>query len=364
MPQKNECSNIKNLKAFLLFILLSLPTFFIVNKIYAADDFKSIMQLIEKGEKEKAAQQIDQYLKTNPNDPQVIFIKGVVNAELGKYNEAIQAFTYLTEKHPSLPEPFNNLAVLYAELGDYDKAQKALESAIKTHPSYATAHVNLGDLYTKRATVAYNKALEIDRTNVQAKTKLSLIKKLFNANDIEPPVAPISTPTQVAVNGDVNKKPVITQVAPANPQPPVAAPASASNSQPLKTLPQEIPAVKNNVSNIGESEINTFITEWAEAWSSKNINVYLAKYSPNFKTPNGESFADWQDSRKNRILGKDIITVEVSEPRITRKGDSFAQVTFKQKYTSNKLSQVSSKTLILRKDGAVWFIEQEYSGKQ
>ena len=177
MPQKNECSNIKNLKGFLLFILLSLSTFFLTNEIYAADDFKSIMQLIEKGEKEKAAQQIDQYLKTNPNDPQVIFIKGVVNAELGKYNEAIQAFTYLTEKHPSLPEPFNNLAVLYAELGDYDKAQKALESAIKTHPSYATAHVNLGDLYTKRATVAYNKALEIDKTNVQAKTKLSLIKK-------------------------------------------------------------------------------------------------------------------------------------------------------------------------------------------
>ena len=188
MPQKNECSNIKNLKGFLLFILLSLSTFFIANDIYAADDFKSIMQLIEKGEKEKAAQQIDLYLKTNPNDPQVIFIKGVVKAELGKYNEAILAFTYLTEKHPSLPEPFNNLAVLYAELGDYDKAQKALESAIKTHPSYATAHVNLGDLYTKRATVAYNKALEIDKTNLQAKTKLSLIKKLFNANDIKAPM--------------------------------------------------------------------------------------------------------------------------------------------------------------------------------
>ena len=361
MPQKNECSNIKNLKGFLLFILLSISTFFIANEIYAADDFKSIMQLIEKGEKEKAAQQIDQYLKTNPNDPQVIFIKGVVNAELGKYNEAIQAFTYLTEKHPSLPEPFNNLAVLYAELGDYDKAQKALESAIKTHPSYATAHVNLGDLYTKRATVAYNKALEIDKTNVQAKTKLSLIKKLFNANDIKPPVTPTSTPAQVAANNDVNKKPVIAQATAANPTLPAA--ASASNTQPPKNLPQETPAV-NNASNISESEINTFITEWAEAWSSKNINGYLAKYSPNFKTPNGESFVDWQDSRKNRILGKDIITVEVSEPKISRKGDSFAQVTFKQKYTSNKLSQISSKTLILRKDGAAWFIEQEYSGKQ
>ena len=360
MPQKNECSNNKNLKGFLLFFLLSLSTFFITNEIFAADDFKSIMQLIEKGEKEKAAQQIDQYLKTNPNDPQVIFIKGVVNAELGKYNEAIQAFTYLTEKHPSLPEPFNNLAVLYAELGDYDKAQKALESAIKTHPSYATAHVNLGDLYTKRATVAYNKALEIDKTNVQAKTKLSLIKKLFNANDIKAPVNPVSTPVQVAANNDVAKKPVITQTAPPNSTQMSAVAATPA----LKNPPQEVAPVKNNTSNNNEAEIITFITEWAEAWSSKNINGYLSKYSPNFKTPNGESFADWQDSRKNRILGKDIITVEVSEPKISRKGDSFAQVTFKQKYTSNKLSQISSKTLILRKDGAAWLIEQEYSGKQ
>jgi tetratricopeptide (TPR) repeat protein len=193
MPQKNECSNIKNLKGFLLFILLSLSAFFIANEIYAADNFKSIMQLIEKGEKEKAAQQIDQYLKANPNDSQVIFIKGVLKAELGKYNDAIQAFTYLTEKHPSLPEPFNNLALLYAELGDYDKAQKALESAIRNHPSYSAAHVSLGDLYTKRATVAYNKALEIDKKNVQAKKKLSLIKKFFNANDIKAPVESLTT---------------------------------------------------------------------------------------------------------------------------------------------------------------------------
>jgi len=98
----------------------------------------------------------------------------------------------------------------------------------------------------------------------------------------------------------VNKKPVIAQATAANLTLPTA--ASASNTKPPKNLPQETPAVKNNASSISESEINTFITEWAEAWSSKNINGYLAKYSPNFKTPNGESFADWQDSRKNRIV--------------------------------------------------------------
>lgn len=348
MPQKNEYSNIKNLKGFLLFILLSAFTFFLANEIYAADDFKSIMQLIEKGEKEKAAQQIDQYLKVNPNEPQVIFIKGVVNAELGKYNEAIQAFTYLTKKHPNLPEPFNNLAVLYAELGDYDKAQQALETSIKTNPSYATAHINLGDLYTKRATVAYNKALEIDKTNIQAKTKLSLIKKLFNANDIKVSVAaPPAATTQV------------TPINTPNPSSPVAA-----NTQTQKKSPQEESNVKNNSPNNGESEINIFITEWIAVWSSKNIDNYLTKYSPNFKTPNGESFADWKNSRKIRILGKELIKVEATDLKILKNGENFAQVNFKQKYTSNNLTQVSNKILLIRKENSAWFIEQEYSRKQ
>ncbi len=358
MSQKIKYSNMRNLKGFLLFTFLYI--FFIVNKIYAADDLKSIMQLIEKGEKEKAAQYIDKYLKINPSDPQVIFIKGVINAELGKYNEAVQAFTYLTEKHPNLPEPFNNLAVLYAELGEYDKAQKSLESAIKTHPSYATALINLGDLYTKRATVAYNKALEIDKTNMQAKTKLSLIKKLFIESDIKVPATPISTPVQIATNNDTNKKPIIDHVTPTNPVPKPA--DIALNSQPLKNLPQETPSNKSNMLNKGESEINNFILDWAEAWSTKNINAYLAKYSSSFKTPNGEGYSDWQDSRRNKILGKASISIEISDLKITTKGDSFAQVTFKQNYITNKLSQLSRKTLLLRKDGPYWFIEQEYSG--
>jgi tetratricopeptide (TPR) repeat protein len=179
MPQKNECSNIKNLKGFLLFIFLSLSTFFIINETCAADDFKSIMQLIEKGEKEKAAQQIEQYLKTNPNDPQVIFIKGVVNADLKKYSEAIKAFTYLTEKRPTLPEPFNNLAMIYIDLGDYDKAQKLLESAVKIDPNYSLAFINLGDLFSKRAYISYGKVLESNKTNIKAKNKLLLVERVL-----------------------------------------------------------------------------------------------------------------------------------------------------------------------------------------
>ena len=55
--------------------------------------------------------------------------------------------------------------MLYASQGQYDKARKSLELAIRTHPSYATAHENLGDIYAKMASQAYDKALQLDKSN-------------------------------------------------------------------------------------------------------------------------------------------------------------------------------------------------------
>jgi tetratricopeptide (TPR) repeat protein len=90
-------------------------------------------------------------------------------------------FTALTEDYPELPEPYNNLAVLYASQGNYEKAKSALELAIHTHPSYATAHENLGDIYAQLASRAYDRALQLDKTNTAAQTKLAMVKELFVA---------------------------------------------------------------------------------------------------------------------------------------------------------------------------------------
>src|SRR6185436_6783162 len=72
--------------------------------------------------------------------------------------------------------------VLYASQGQYDKARKSIEMAIRTHPSYAIAHENLGDVYAKMASEAYDKALQLDRGNAAAQTKLAMIKDLFSGS--------------------------------------------------------------------------------------------------------------------------------------------------------------------------------------
>src|SRR5512134_2727070 len=143
------------------------------------DALQEANQLFKQGQYDRALERVEAHLKANPRDARGRFLKGIIFAEQGKPNEAIKVFTELTQEFPELPEPYNNLAVLYAGQGQYDKAKIALEMAIRTHPSYATAHENLGDIYAKMASQAYDRALQLDKSNTATQTKLALIKDLF-----------------------------------------------------------------------------------------------------------------------------------------------------------------------------------------
>jgi len=166
---------------------LSCAVFFTFGQPARADELQDINKLYKQGQNDKALERLESYLTSRPKDaqgPKIAqgrFLKGLILAEQGKNAEAIQIFTRLTEEYPELPEPYNNLAVLYASQGQHDKARQALEMAISTHPSYATAHENLGDIYAKMASQAYDKALQLDKGNVTAQTKLTLLKGLFSA---------------------------------------------------------------------------------------------------------------------------------------------------------------------------------------
>ena len=144
-----------------------------------ADDYSEVSRLLRAGQLPDAMAKAEQYLANKPRDPQMRFIKGVVQTEAGKASDAIVTFTQITQDYPELPEPYNNLAVLYAGQSQFDKARAALEMAIRTNPSYATAHENLGDVYTRLASQAYGRALQLDSANSTIQPKLALIRNLF-----------------------------------------------------------------------------------------------------------------------------------------------------------------------------------------
>jgi Flp pilus assembly protein TadD len=136
-------------------------------------------QMIREGQYTPALAKIDGVLATDVKNPQARFLKGVVQTDQSETEAAIATFQELAEDYPELPEPYNNLAVIWAQQGEYDKARKALELALVTRPDYAIAHENLGDIYARLASVEYDRAIALDKTNKSAQTKLTLVRELF-----------------------------------------------------------------------------------------------------------------------------------------------------------------------------------------
>lgn len=326
-----------------------------------ADESADVSQLLRAGKLTEAMTKADAYLSSKPNDPQMRFLKGVIQRSAGKTAEAEATFTKLTQDYPELPEPYNNLAVLYAAQGQYDKARVALEMAIRTNPTYATAHENIGDVYARLASQAYNKALQLDNNNTAVPPKLALIKELFGPNNKgqrpslpAPTPAPAATPTAPSTAPSAAPASVAKPVAPSPSvaPTPVAAPvtpaAVAKPSLP-ETSPEDVKQVEKSVQ------------AWATAWSSKDMTAYLAAYGKEFTPPGKRSRVAWEDDRRKRIVGKANISVKIEDFSATVNGGK-AVAKFKQHYRAGALVVSSRKTLELVKAGERWVISKESTG--
>ena len=327
-----------------------------------ADELQDIQALMKQGNQSQALDRVNAYLATQPKDAQARFLKGVILTEQHKTAEAIKIFTALTEDYPELPEPYNNLAVLYASQQQYDKARRELEMAIQTHPSYATAHENLGDIYAKMASQAYDRALQLDKSNTAAQTKLSLIKEIFPINNRyqRPSVKP-----SAAIAAASKPRPPVVAAAPASvPAAPVAAkPAEKAIEKSAEKTPEKAEEKADNPKqDPAASAILATVNAWARAWSNKNVGEYLRHYAPDFKTPKGEPRDEWEKIRKERINAPKKIVVSLSGIKVSMKDAQHASVTFRQHYKAGGFHSSTIKTLVLIKSGDKWLIQQERIG--
>jgi len=330
------------------------------------EELQEIKNLSQQGQHDRALNRVNAYLAMHPKDASARFIKGVILTEKNQTAEAIASFIALSEDHPELPEPYNNLAVLYAAQGQYDKAQAALEKAIRTHPSYAAAHDNLGDIYAKLASQAYDRALQLDRGNAHTPTKLALLKELHRSNKTSAMQVAVAEPTAVTEK-PVTEKPVIKLpdvavpiIEPSITKPPVL--ASPSIKIPALPIASSAPTVIDHRERDTKDILRT-VHSWAQAWSAKRVKNYLAFYAPSFKTPEGESLAQWQATRTERIQRPKFIEVGVHQTEVSFADGTHATVTFIQSYRASHLQRSSKKTLSLVKSNGQWLIQEERSGK-
>lgn len=316
-----------------------------------ADEIQDANKLFKQGQLGPAMEKVNAFLAVKPKDAQARFLKGLILAEQNNIPEAITVFTGLTDDYPELPEPYNNLAVLYAGQGQYEKAKSELEMAIRTHPSYATAHENLGDIYAKMASQAYDRALQLDKSNTNTQTKLALIRELFSKNSVR-----TAKPTVVA-----QAEPAASAAPVASATPAVTAPAASTPV--VSAAPPKPPVTVAAIPSDPASEVQKATKEWAAAWSAKNSKKYLAFYAKEFKAPGGLSRSAWEAQRKERIAAPKSIHVEIRDAKTQVADDKHVSIYFKQTYRATHLNSNSSKTLDWIKSDGQWLIADERAGK-
>ena len=380
-----------------------------VPAVYAAgvDDAKA---LFKAGERDQALRQVNKVLESNPKDPKARFLKGVILAESGDAKAAADVFQRLTQDYPALPEPYNNLAVIYASEGHYDEARVALEKSIRTHPSYATAYDNLGDVYSKLASEAYDRALRLNASDAGASKKLTLVRELrepaqaaplrladassATAAKPTPPAAAKSSPSVAPAQGvavtpaqrakTVASAPITVVPAPAASASPPKAVAAAAGSQPQAdspaasagakaasaraeeakpTIAAAKPPAAPSAKSDPETDILRSVRAWAQAWSKQDVDAYLSFYAAEFKTPHGESRADWEQQRRARVGGPSKIKVALRDIKVVRHDERHVAVTFQQAYRSDRFQGRTRKTLEMVRVGDDWRILEEVVSK-
>ena len=321
-----------------------------------SDHLQDISRLLKQGQHAQALERVNQYLATRPRDAQGRFLKGLILVEQNKVADAIDVFTRLSQDYPELPEPYNNLAVLYAAQGQYEKARQSLEMSIRTHPSYATAHENLGDVYTKLASQAYDRALQLDSSNSAAQTKLSLVREMILGTNRTAHAAARTEPAKAA---EASKATVLAAAPKAStagaPEARLAPePKSAAGKAPEKQADKGAAA--------GSEDVSKAVLGWAQAWSKKDVDTYLAYYARDFKTPNGEPRGEWEKARRQRITAPKRIEVSVDGLKVTAIDANGAKISFRQHYRSDSLKVDSSKTLVMVRVDGKWLIQLERVG--
>jgi outer membrane protein assembly factor BamE (lipoprotein component of BamABCDE complex)/ketosteroid isomerase-like protein len=110
-----------------------------------------------------------------------------------------------------------------------------------------------------------------------------------------------------------------------------------------------------------DPSVESAIEGWAQAWRSKNINAYLAAYSPEFVPEDLPNKRAWEAQRKKRLSpGQGNISLEIDAVNVSRDGDN-AVATFTQKYAAKSYRDVMVKKLQLKLDPAThnWLIVRE-----
>lgn len=101
-------------------------------------------QLIRQGNYGDVIFQVDENLKTDPNSPFLLSLKGTAHGYAQEHDKALICFAKIVEIHPELSDSWYQKACALSALGRNDEAIEALLKAYKINPYDASTCFNLG----------------------------------------------------------------------------------------------------------------------------------------------------------------------------------------------------------------------------
>lgn len=292
----------------------------------------------------------------HPTLPEPYNNLAVIYAIQGEDRKAAQVLEQAIRTNPSYATAHQNLGDVYARIANeaYAKALQ-LDSAQKAEKPKLTL---ISRIATPAATASTLPAPTAAAVTIAAATA--------------PVPTPVPAPAPEPAPTPAPAAPITTTPAPAEPAataaPPAApAPEPKTAATPAKAAADSAPEHNARKAQAAEQEhqamkaVEKAVAAWASAWEQQNMNAYYAAYSNRFD-PQGMSLSAWKAERKNRIVGKPAISVKISDLKITVNGDR-ASASFRQQYSSGGYRASTNKTLRMQNEGGKWRITREETGR-
>lgn len=272
-----------------------------------------VAPMLQAGKSAEALERMKACPAESAADPDLLLLKGRALTGAGRQEEALATFARLVETQPKSASALNNLAVVQAKLGRLAEARDSLEKAVAIAPDFALAQENLADVYVRLARKDYEKVA----AKADPETRERVQHKLATTDGVLKREVAVAPPP----------------VAAATPTPPYA--------------------------DSGPEAATAMVTAWAADWSAGNWTGYRGHYDAEFKPTEGRSFAAWESERQRRVAGRTDIRVTLSDIKVTRFGNIFAEARFEQSYWSGAYVDRGRKVLQLVRRPSGWRIVRE-----
>lgn len=301
----------------------------------------------------------------HPTLPEPYNNLAVIYAFRGEDRKAAQVLEQAIRTNPSYATAHQNLGDVYARIANeaYAKALQ-LDNAQKAEKPKLT-------LISRIATpVAAGPVATAASTNAASTAPAPSVEPVAVA---AAPVVPTPAAEPTPALTPAPAAPITVTAAPAAVTPAPAAVPEPAPEPKAPATPAKLPAdstAERNATKAQEAAqqerqavkaVEKAVAAWASAWEQQNMTAYYAAYSNRFD-PQGMSLSAWKTERKNRIVGKPAISVKISDLKITVNGDR-ASASFRQQYSSGGYKASTRKTLRMQNEGGKWRITREEAGR-